>query len=628
MKQYQLKLILVTILCSIVLLDDGHANAQTSKEPLWVPGEYIVKYNQQEIEGLKTIPGLVNFSNEEIESALTSLLGLTKKEDLPLIDADTLKGPNIDIETAVALLDSGLSDYISLNFIHKANAIPNDPSYSSLWGMNQSNDIDINAPEAWDKVNPDEVRNTVVAVIDTGINYNHPDLKDNMWINTAEQAGSPGVDDDGNGVIDDIHGYNAINNTGNPLDDQSHGSHCAGTIGGVGNNGQGVAGVAWNVRLMALKFLDSAGRGSDSNAIKAINYAVQNRNKSGTLKVLSNSWGGSGYNPAMLSAIQSANNAGLLFVAAAGNDNKNTDSSANYPSNYDVPNVISIAALNQNGSRASFSNYGASTVDIGAPGVGIYSTVLGTGYASYNGTSMATPHVAGIAALVYSQSSLTTPGEMRTLLMESFKPIPALQNLMIVPGIIDASKALTDNTNSAPNLQDIPNQKIRDLTKVITVPLVASDAEDNQLTFKAEIQGQAHEKIAADIDKQYGFTAYLPQFDNFYGLAEKRLTSQSNMQYFIFNDGSIYEFTFPTYRYKAKVDPRYYSNPNGLVNAHPLSYNNLAIITVTNGKPGKLDIKLADNFSGSFSILVEVSDGNKTDSSTFLVTTTEPESCS
>ncbi len=611
------------------LLFGSWAVAQNpNNAPLWVDGEYIVKYNLEEIEGLKKIPGLGGYSTKEIQAALTLLLGLSKKEDLPLVDAATLKGDNLDIETAIALLDSGLSDYISPNYIQTASAIPNDTSYSSLWGMNQPNDIDINGPEAWDKVNPEDVNKIVVAIIDTGIDYNHPDLRDNMWVNTVEQNGTPGVDDDGNGIVDDIHGYNAISNNGNPMDDQSHGSHCAGTIGGVGNNGMGVAGVAWNVKLMALKFLDSGGRGSDSNAIKAINYAVQNKNKNGSLKVLSNSWGGSGYNPALLSAITAANNAGLLFVAAAGNDNKNTDSNANYPSNYDVPNVISIAALDQNGNRASFSNYGSTTVDIGAPGVGIYSTVLNGGYASYNGTSMATPHVAGIAALGYSQSTLTTPQEMKAILMDSYKPITALNNLMVSPGMIDASKTLSDNSNSAPNLQSIPNQYIRDLTRVITVPLIASDAEDDPLEFKAEIEGNSFEKVAADTDQQYQFNNYIPQYDNFYRLGEKRLTSSTGLEYFIFSDGSIYEFTYPYYRYKTTIDASYYENPTALVNAYPLDFSEYATLSVTNGAPGSLSIKLSDTFKGSFSIIVTVSDGNKTSSSSFLVTTKEPEICS
>ena len=316
-------------------------------------------------------------------------------------------------------------------------AIPNDPSFGSLWGLHQSNDVDIDAPEAWDSARGTGV--TIVAVIDTGVDYTHPDLAANMWRNLGETAGN-GLDDDGNGRIDDIFGYDFANNDGNPMDDNNHGTHVAGTIGAVGNNGIGVTGVAWTTRIMALKFMGANGSGSTSAAISAINYAVANG-----AKILSNSWGGGGASNGLSSAINAARQAGVIFVAAAGNSSSNNNVTPTYPSNYvtTLDNVVSVAATTSSDTLASFSNYGSNTVTLGAPGVSILSTVSGGGYASFSGTSMATPHVAGALAVLWDQNPTWTYQQVLQRLRDSVTPLPALAGLTITGGRLNLGNMIT-----------------------------------------------------------------------------------------------------------------------------------------------------------------------------------------
>ena len=257
-----------------------------------------------------------------------------------------------------------------------AATTPDDPRFPMLWGLHNTggdmgtSDADIDAPEAWDITTGSE--EVTIAVVDTGVDYNHPDLVDNMWTNESEAAGVPGVDDDGNGYVDDVHGWDAVNEDGDPMDDEDHGTHCAGTIGAQGDNGLGVVGVNWDVSIMALKFLDADGWGETVDVVEVFEYA-----DTMGVKLLSNSWGGYyALDQAEYDAIEAMGDA--LFFFAAGNDGKDNDGpSPHYPSSYDLDNVLAVGASDDDDTRASFSNYGATTVDVFAPGVNILSTVPG-----------------------------------------------------------------------------------------------------------------------------------------------------------------------------------------------------------------------------------------------------------
>ncbi len=406
-----------------------------------VPGQYIIKYRPQVSAGDRM--------------AMRSNLGAQPVRDLSLIDAQVLQAESgdIDHEYAKQLLASGAVDYIEPNYIVRTNATSNDPSMGQLWGLNSAGDNDVDAPEAWNIETGSEA--VVVGVIDTGIDYNHPDLAANMWRNPNEIPGN-GVDDDGNGVIDDVYGYNAYHNSGDPFDDNGHGTHCAGTIGAVGNNGVGVVGVNWNVKLMAIKFLSSGGSGSIDDAVDAVEYAIAMKNAGVNLKVLSNSWGGGGYSNALTEAISAARDEGILFVAAAGNNSSDNDTSPSYPASYEHDNIVSVAATDSDGNLASFSNYGANSVDVAAPGVSIYSTYPGNQYKHLSGTSMATPHVSGIAALVAAHEPGLSVNQLRSRVIGTFKYRASLNGLIRFPGIASADKALRNETTAIP--PPIPGQ--------------------------------------------------------------------------------------------------------------------------------------------------------------------------
>jgi subtilisin family serine protease len=259
-----------------------------------------------------------------------------------------------------------------------------------------------------------------------------------MWRNPKEIPNN-GIDDDGNGYIDDVYGYDFVNNNGNPMDDNDHGTHVAGTIAGVGNNGLGIAGVNWSGKIMALKFLDASGSGNASNAIRAVQYATQMG-----VKCTNNSWGGGGYSQALFDAIKAAGNSGSLFVAAAGNNGTNTDNSPNYPSNYNLDNIISVCASDHNDKLASFSNYGATSVDLCAPGVGIYSSLPNNQYASFSGTSMATPHVSGAVALLWAAHPELSAAQVKAKIMASVDVKPNLQGSSITSGRLNLYQTLSD----------------------------------------------------------------------------------------------------------------------------------------------------------------------------------------
>jgi subtilisin-like proprotein convertase family protein len=328
------------------------------------------------------------------------------------------------------------------NYRIHVDAIPNDPGFNQQWGLNNTGQNgyqpghDIHAPAAWDITTGSG--NTIVAVVDSGIDYTHPDLVANIWTN-------PNVNQDG--FFGDLHGYNFVNNTGDPLDDFGHGTHVAGIIGAVGNNAIGVTGVAWHVQLMALKFLDSQGNGNDVGAIEAINFAVSHG-----ATVINASWGGAGNDAALQSELQSAQKAGVIVVAAAGNNGKNTDLAPFYPADYKLDNIISVAATDRTDSLAGFSDYGVHTVDLAAPGVGILSTLPGGQYGIESGTSMATPYVTGAVALLHDLHPDWGYQQIIQRILATVDPLPTLEGKTVSGGRLDLAAALSLNDSSGPRV--------------------------------------------------------------------------------------------------------------------------------------------------------------------------------
>ncbi len=317
--------------------------------------------------------------------------------------------------------------YVEPVYVVHALETPNDPYYGELYGMER-----IMGPDAWDDHTGDQ--EFIVAVIDTGIDYNHPDLVANIWTNPGEIPGN-GQDDDGNGYVDDVHGYDFSNYDSDPMDGNSHGTHCSGTIGGVGDNGVGVAGVNWRCRLAAVQFLNSGGSGSMEGAIDAVQYCNANN-----FRVSNNSWGGGGYSQSMFDVINAAGSQdGHIFCAAAGNSGSY---GALYPAAYTCPNILSVCATDSNDNLASFSQYHPVEVDLGAPGVDILSSVPGNGYDYFSGTSMATPHVAGGTALVYSLIGGNDYAKVRNIILSTVRPLGSLAGNCATGGILNVDEAI------------------------------------------------------------------------------------------------------------------------------------------------------------------------------------------
>lgn len=352
-------------------------------------------------------------------------------------------------ERLATLRASGRYAFVEPDYVRRSQAVPSDTAFTdgTLWGLRNTGQAsgtagaDIDAVRAWDLSTGSAV--VIVGVIDSGIRYTHQELASRMWRNPGESGAgreSNGLDDDGDGYVDNVFGINAILRNGDPMDDNDHGTHCAGTIGAAAADGSPHVGVAWDVRLMALKFLGADGSGSTSDAIRCIDFAVGKG-----VRILSNSWGGGPFSQALFDAISRARGQGVLFIAAAGNETTNNDLSPSYPANYDLDNVISVAAIDRQDKLASFSNFGLGTVHLGAPGVSIYSSSSGsdTEYQTFSGTSMATPHVAGVAALLLSRFPGISLPELRARLLSTVVITPALTGKTTTGGRLNAFQALS-----------------------------------------------------------------------------------------------------------------------------------------------------------------------------------------
>ena len=367
-------------------------------------------------------------TNGETRSGVRHAAGVVRERTLPVSGLEVVDPrPGTSAATAVARLERSPDVlYAERNLPRDAEQVANDPLLAQQWGL-----ATVGAPAAWNITTGD--RAVTVAVVDTGIDLTHPDLSPNLWHNPAEAL--DGRDDDGDGYVDDVNGWDFVDGDGDPADANGHGTHVAGTIAAEGNDAVGVSGVSWRAGLMALRALDANGRGYTSDLVRAYAYAASHG-----ARIVNASLSGPDYSHSEYDAIAAATN--VLFVVAAGNASSDDDTKPTYPCAYDLPNVLCVAASGRDDALAPFSNYGIESVDLAAPGVGILSTWLSGTYKTLSGTSMATPHVAGAAALVLAAHPGLTARQLGQTLLSSTDPIPALQGLVASGGRLDAARAL------------------------------------------------------------------------------------------------------------------------------------------------------------------------------------------
>ncbi len=404
------------------------------------PPEVLVKFREGVSE--ETVKAITAKLHDRVEDEIEAVAGLAAIDDLDNREAELIASEYRrlpEVEYAEPSFEISL-EHGGGGFKHLH---PNDPRFGDQWALaNYGRDggkdgADISAMRAWSTTTgSDEV---VVAVLDSGVDYTHRDLVNNIWVRPVQIKQ---YEDREIGAIEDTSGYNAIENSGDPMDENGHGTHCAGIIGAEGGNEIGISGVNWKVKIMPLKFMNKNGFGNTKDAIEAINYVINRKRAGVNVRVISASWGSTVRSKALEDVIRKAYEADILFVAASGNASANTDQSPHYPSSYPVANVISVAALKRDDQLASFSNYGAKSVHVAAPGAGILSTWLDDEYEERSGTSMATPVVAGVAALILSKRPKLGVDELRSILLKSVDKVPALTGKTVTGGRINAAKAV------------------------------------------------------------------------------------------------------------------------------------------------------------------------------------------
>jgi subtilisin family serine protease len=426
-------------------------------------------------------------ATESDRAAARSSIGGQRLRSFSVVSGLELVSTPQGVNAALAALRANPAVlYAEPDYVVHTTATPNDPLYSNLWGMSNWNGLDIGAPAAWDITTGDP--NFIIAVIDTGTQYDHPDLAANMWTNYGEVPGN-NYDDDGNGYIDDVRGWNFYDHNNDPMDTHGHGTHTAGTLGAVGNNGIGVTGVNWRCKIMPLKFIGSGG-GFESDALAAIQYAARMG-----ARVSNNSWGSNMFMQGVYDAVNASRNSGHLFVAAAGNAGYSAELLPFYPACYNLDNVISVTAIDSSGNLCSFSNYGTTSVDIGAPGDGVWSTTTGNGFTSMAGTSMASPYVAGAAALLWGKNPGWSYGQVRDRLMSTALPVASLAGKTVTGGMVNVKRALQGTgSNSAPQVViSTPTNGNNSVSGSAYFSGYAIDPEDGNLTSRtvwtSDLQG-------------------------------------------------------------------------------------------------------------------------------------------
>ncbi len=415
--------------------------------------EVLVKFRPN--VSLADVKKIAAKNNDRIEDQIESVKGLTSIDDMDGLDREKVAEQYRAMTDLVAYaepvqeinLDDPAESFSRFDALlsksEPSEIQPNDPMFAEQWALNNVGQnggkakADVAAIKAWLKTQGST--DVVVAVLDSGVNYTHPDLVENMWLRPDNISV---YKDDELGVFNDLRGFNAADNRSDPMDDNGHGTHCAGIIGAEGDNSQGIAGINWNVQIMPLKFLGRGGFGTTKDAIEAINYAIDRKRAGVNVKVINASWGSTAYSKALEDAIRAAGEEGILFVAASGNDGSSNDKRPHYPSNYNLPNVISVAALDRSDNLASFSNFGVKTVHVAAPGREILSTWLNQDFREASGTSMATPYVAGVAALILASEPKLSVEKLRERVLKSVDRLDALDGKVESGGRINAAKAL------------------------------------------------------------------------------------------------------------------------------------------------------------------------------------------
>lgn len=437
----------LTAICLVVGIGISNASGGDEQIPMYVESEILIKYKPH--------------VSRAAQEAYSTQFGARRLGEFRSVGVHQLElPPGVSVEEGIKMFRLNPDvEYVEPNYIRRISAIPNDPFFSKLWGLNNTGrsgttDADIDAPEAWDiSTGSDTV---VVAVIDTGVDYKHPDLKANIWTNPGDPSG--GGDNDDNGYIDDIRGWDFVDGDSNPMDLNGHGTRVAGILGAVGNNATGVTGVAWSVKIMPLRVLDAKGIGSVADEIAAINYARENG-----AHIINASLVGTSFSQAEKDAIEAFGSAGGLFVAAAGNSGDDNDRSPTYPASHPSFNIIAVAATTQTDALLTYSNFGQASVDLGAPGAGIMSTLPDDKYGFISGTSAATPHVAGTAALLKAKSPALTNLELKDDILKSVDTVSSLSGKVATGGRLNAAAALArillEQQSPPPTLSPTPSSE-------------------------------------------------------------------------------------------------------------------------------------------------------------------------